>query len=296
MPNAALRTLEILVVDNASTDGSPDMVRSEFPQVRLIETGKNLGFAGGNNAGLRAAQGEYRLLLNSDTEVQPGALERLAECLDNDPTAGACGAQLVYPDGRLQPSGSSFITLRTLFFEQFFLDKAFPQSSLFAEHFLSEWHYRSQRNLEVLSGACLLMRRDCLDQIGLLDTNYFMYCEDVDWCLRAHQAGWKLVFAPEARALHHHGASSRSIRPEMVAIYNASRCYYFLKFFGREAAGQAKALMIGGAALRRALWSLLALRKGSSSSHAAEQARNWDAILKKTRAIHLESLPTEEAF
>jgi GT2 family glycosyltransferase len=288
--NSPGSSYEAIVVDNGSTDGSPAMVRAEFPRARLIETGSNLGFAGGNNVGLRAARGEYRLLLNSDAEVQPGALDRLTDYMDRHPRAGACGAQLVYPDGRLQPSGSTFITLRTLFFEQFLLDKAFPRSSLFAEHFLSDWHYRARRNLDALSGACLMMRTACLRKVGLLDANYFMYCEDVDWCLRAARAGWDRTFLPEARVLHHHGASSRSVRAEMVAIYNRSRCYYFRKFYGIETARQAQRLMIGGARFRRLLWSLKATR-GGPESHAAIQAEGWKEIARKTAQIDLDALP-----
>jgi GT2 family glycosyltransferase len=277
----------VIVVDNGSRDGSPEAVRVEFPAVRLIETGKNLGFAGGNNVGLRAATGEYRLLLNSDTEVTPGALDRLAKCLDRNPKAGACGPQLLYPDGRPQPSGSSFITLSNLLWEQLFLDKLFPASPIFAEHFLSEWHYRQRRKLDVISGACLMMRTACLEQIGLLDANYFMYCEDVDWCLRAERAGWDRIFVPEVRVLHHHGASSRAFRPAMVRIYNESRCYYFRKFGGREAALEAKRIMVAGARLRQTAWSALSLvRKG-----AAVQARDWKEIAERTAALDPDTLP-----
>jgi GT2 family glycosyltransferase len=219
--------------------------------------------------------------------VSPGALDRLVECLDRNPKAGACGPQLVYPDGRPQPSGSSVITLSNLLWEQLLLDQLFPASPVFAEHFLSEWHYRRQRKLDVISGACLMVRTACLEQIGLLDANYFMYCEDVDWCRRAAAAGWDRVFVPEARVLHHHGASSRAFRPAMVRIYNESRCYYFRKFGGRDTASDAKRIMVAGARLRQATWSALSLAKKS----AAAQARDWKEIAERTSAIDLDALP-----
>jgi hypothetical protein len=276
---------EVLVVDNGSSDGSPEQVRKEFPAVRLIEAGANLGFAGGNNLGLQAAKGEYRFLLNSDTEVQPGALDALVECLDVHPKAGACGGQLIYPDGGLQPSGSSFITLRTVLWEQLMLDQLFPRSPVFGEHFLSEWHYRTVRRLEVLSGACLMMRAACLEEIGLLDESYFMYCEDVDWCLRAERAGWDRIFVPHARIVHHHGASSRSHRPEMVCIYNESRIVYFRKFFGGEAVRQAQRIMVFGARLRQIGWGILSLLKPSAREHM----KNWSMIAARTAALDVEA-------
>jgi GT2 family glycosyltransferase len=168
-----------------------------------------------------------------------------------------------------------------------FLDKLFPNSPLFGGHFLTDWHYRAGRKLEVLSGASLLLRTRCLEEVGLLDANYFMYCEDVDWCLRAERAGWDRRFVPEARILHHHGASSRAFRPEMVRIYNASRCYYFMKFFGPDTALDAKRVMVLGARLRQFAWSLLAVR----GTTAAKTARQWKEIAEKTAALDLESLP-----
>lgn len=277
---------EVLVVDNASTDGSADAVAGAFPSVRLIRRSTNGGFAAACNEGIRAAGGAAMLLLNSDTEVQAGCLETLLEYLSAHERTGAVGGRLINPNGCTQPSCSTFITLRTLLFEQLFLDRLFPRSRLFGGHFLTWWPYDAVRPVDVLSGACVAIRRDCLDAVGLLDEGYFMYCEDVDWCLRAARLGWERVFLPEARVLHHHGASSRRDRSAMIVTYNRSRCRYFRKFHGPAQARAARALCTAGAALRAIAWTAA----GAGSPAARSKARQWRQVLRETASIPIGGL------
>lgn len=267
---------EIIVIDNGSTDGSSEMVVEEFPQVHLIRNSQNLGYARANNQGLQLAQGDYLLLLNSDTEVEAQSLDFLVEFLRKKPEAGAVGGQLVLPSGQIQPSCSTDITLLTVFFEQFLLDKAFPRSRFFGRHFYTWWNYQEPRSVEVLSGACLMIRRETLRQVGLLDEAYFMYCEDADWCRRARQAGWELWYVPQARILHHHGASSEGNREAMIVEYNRSRLIYFRKFESLRQARWVKGMMLGGALLRLLIWSF----QGLFSPKARQQQQMWYRVFK----------------
>lgn len=267
---------EVIVVDNGSTDGSPEMVAEEFPQVHLISNPQNLGYARANNQGLLLAQGDYFLLLNSDTEVEAQALDFLVEFLRNKPEAGAVGGQLILPSGQTQPSCSTDITLLTVFFEQFLLDKAFPRSRLFGRHFYTWWNYQEPRSVEVLSGACLMIRRETLRQVGLLDEAYFMYCEDADWCRRARQKGWELWYEPQARVLHYHGASSEGHREAMIIEYNRSRLIYFQKLESLQQARWAKRMMLGGALLRLLVWAF----QSPFSPKARRQWRMWYQVFK----------------
>jgi GT2 family glycosyltransferase len=212
---------EVVVVDNASADGSVAMVREEFPEVRLLPQDRNLGYAAANNLALRGLTARYALILNSDIEVHAGALEALLGFMDGHPEAGMAGARLILPDGTVQTTWRDGFTLAEFVRQQFYLDRlrAGERRPL----------AQGTQPLAVphLHGACLLVRREALEQVGLLDEGYFMYCEDSDWCLRFRQAGWKLFYVPAARMLHHHGASSRQARAEMIAAYNLAAARYF---------------------------------------------------------------------
>jgi len=200
---------EVFVVDNDSQDGSPSMVAAEFPGVRLIQNQENRGFSRAANQGLALAQGRYRMLLNSDTRVPEGALRRLVAHLDAHPRVGACGPQLRHFDGTLQPTGRAFPTLL---------------ASMVAITPVPGWVRRAtadrferrdyDRTCEVdeLCGAALCLRSEALAQVGLLDEDFFFFGEDVDLCWRLHDAGWKVVYLPEAVLEHGWGGSWRKTR------------------------------------------------------------------------------------
>ncbi len=238
-----VRTLERLnvetfVVDNASTDGSADMVRERFPWARLIENCENVGFARANNQALRQATGRYVLLLNSDTAVQPGALETLVRFMDGNARAGACGARLLNSDGSLQPACHPMLTPGREFWRLSFLDRVWPHAS----YPVHRWDTATPRRVEVIKGACLLLRREALEQVGALDEAYFMYTEEVDLCYRLAQAGWEVWYVPAAVVTHHGEGSSRQAQEAMYLQLYRSKMRFFRKVGGQGGARRAKAL------------------------------------------------------
>ena len=202
--------VEIFVVDNASVDGSADMVAEEFPQVKLICNEANVGFAAGNNVALRQVTGEYVLLINTDTIVRRDALHTMVEFLDEYPEAGACGCKILDPDGTLQlDSRRGFPTPLAAFCKMSGLSRLFPKHPLIAHYHLTYLDPEQTTEVEVLSGSCMMVRKSAMDEVGLLDEDYFMYGEDIDWCYRFHQAGWKIYYVPTTAIIHFRGESGR---------------------------------------------------------------------------------------
>ncbi|MER3457620.1 MAG: glycosyltransferase family 2 protein, partial [Chloroflexota bacterium] len=191
---------EIIVVDNGSTDGTVEMLRRDYPDVRLIENRHNVGFARANNQGLAASRGRYLLLLNTDAFLRGPALARLVRFMEEHPEAGVVGPRLYFGDGTLQHSCYAFPTLATEFYGAVGLDRLFPRSRLFGRYRLGYWDMRDVREVDVVMGACLMARREVFEQIGGLDERFFMYSEEVDWCYRARQAGWRIYYVPQAEA------------------------------------------------------------------------------------------------
>jgi N-acetylglucosaminyl-diphospho-decaprenol L-rhamnosyltransferase len=232
MPNAESKignrksAIEIIVVDNASTDGSAERVRRGFPQVTLIANSQNMGFAAASNQGLRLARGRYLLLLNPDTVPRPGALAALVAFMDAHPEAGIAGPRLLYADGSLQSSGRPCPTLASELRDILALYRLTG-----GERFWGHGRDNSRvQEADSISGACLLIRRETMEEIGLLDEGYFLYFEETDWCLRAWQHGWKVYYVPQAEVVHHSMLSTKQrVEPRLVEIYFHSRMHYFRK-------------------------------------------------------------------
>ena len=244
-------TLEIVVADNASTDGSVEMVRAEFPGVRVLELGENAGFGRANNAALDGARGRFLCLVNSDAEVLPGAFRDALAYLNTHPKVGVVGGQLLWPGGREQPSWSRDPTPGSVLAEQLFLPPhplpALPPAG---------------GDVPQVCGAFMVIRADAWQEVGGFDSHYFMYNEDVDLNLRLRRAHWRVVFLPQVRITHHLGASSRAdwqTRARMVSAYNASRVYYFARHSGPAAARRVRLYCLLGTALRLTGWWLIAL-------------------------------------
>lgn len=270
----------VIVVDNASADGSAAMVAGRFPQARLLASQENLGFAGGNNLALQAlgfrpagaeampraeiapgrlasadrpARPRHVLLLNPDTVVEGHALLELVSFLDGKLQAGACGAQLAHPDGRFQHAAFRFPGLWQIAFD------FFPPPGRLNQPVLdSRWNGRYSRRLyagshpfpvDFVLGAALMVRAEAIEQVGLLDEGYFMYCEEMDWQQRLHRAGWAVYCLPAARVLHYGGASTSQFRGPMVVALWRSRLRYFQRYHGRSFNWLARKLIGQGAAV-----------------------------------------------
>jgi GT2 family glycosyltransferase len=260
---------EVFVVDNASADGSADMVRERFPAVRLIECDDNLGFAGGNNHALALARGRYVVLLNSDTEVRAGALECLAVFMDAHPAAGACGPRLLNTDGTLQPSCTPMLTPGREFWRLLFLDALWPRGAYPMQH----WDISQPRRVETIKGACLVLRHAALDGVGPLDDGYFMYTEEVDLCYRLAQAGWELWWVPTAEVVHHGEGSTSQRREEMYVQLYRSKTRFYRKFGGARLATRYKTFLRIAYTPRWAVARLASLLQPSLHPRAQTYAR-----------------------
>ncbi len=217
-------TYEVIVVDNASTDGSADLVTAEFPDVKLIRNRENVGFARGNNQGMAASSGRYVLLLNSDTLVKPQALTRLVAFMDQHTEVGAVCPRLLLPDD--EPQAFAFggdPSIGYLFRRGLY--------RLVLRRPVHDWHTAQIQAVDWVSGACLLARREVVDKIGGLDENIFMYFEDADWCRRIRQAGWQVMFNPQIEIVHLGGQSLKQ-NPAAQRGYYRSLDYYYGKHFG----------------------------------------------------------------
>jgi len=226
--------VEVIVVDNASTDGTVEMVRREFPQVRLIVNSENIGYTRANNIGIRQSGGKYILLLNPDTIVKPGALRALVECAEAHPEAGVIGAKLLNPDGSIQRSARSFPDIGAGLFRNTFLGRLFPNNPFVRRYLLTDFGYDEVREVDWVSGAAMLVRRELFDRIGLLDERFWAYCEDVDLCWRAWQAGFKVLFCPNAVIVHKIGRSSDQRLVPSLIQHHKSMWLFYLKNYRRR--------------------------------------------------------------
>ena len=200
--------MEIIVVDNGSTDDSAVLVAELFPHVHLIRSPENLGFARASNLGAVVGRGRYLCFVNSDVEVLPDCITRLVTYCEGEPGVGMVGPRIRGGDGKLQRTCRGFPTIWNMTCRMLALDTLFPRAKAFTGYSLLHWPQDELRSVEVLSGCFWLVRQDALTTVGMLDESFFMYGEDLDWCLRFRKAGWTVVFLPEAEAVHHGGASS----------------------------------------------------------------------------------------
>jgi hypothetical protein len=226
-------TYEIIVVDNASSDGTFEMLEREFPQVQLVKNPENLGFARANNIGIQQSCGRHVCLMNSDVIVLDGCLDRLVAYLDTRPKVGMCGPRVLNRDRTLQVSCRHFPTLWNNLCQTVGLNYALPRAKWCSESFMKYWDHDSEREVDALSGCFWMVRREALDQVGLLDEAFFFYGEDIDWCKRFHKAGWGVMFYPGAEAIHLGGASSRRMPIRFYLELQKADLRYWRKHHGR---------------------------------------------------------------
>ncbi len=212
---------EIFLVDNASVDGSVEMVRREFPSVKLIETGENIGFARANNVALRRCRGKYILLINPDTFVQEDTIPTMIRFLEENPKVGMAGCKIINPDGTLEPAcRRSFPTPWVAFTKLSGLSNIFPRSRFFARYNLTYLNEDESYEVDAISGSFMMLRREVYEAVGGLDETYFMYGEDLDWCYRINQAGWSVFYTPKTKIIHYGGESTKRSSIDATAHFH----------------------------------------------------------------------------
>ena len=238
------RGYEVIVVDNASTDGSAQAVRRFFPEVRLIENEFNRGFGAANNQAIAVSQGRRLLFLNPDVRAQGNAITELLRFLDRYPRTGMATSRLKYPDGSFQDSAFRFPSLWMVFLDLFPLHPTLARSSLNGRYPPSA--YRRPFEIDHPLGACMMVRREMIERIGGFDEAYFMYCEEVDWCMRARHDRWRIFCVPEAEMVHHGGGSTAHLPDEMFVELFRSRLRLFGRYYNPFFKVAAKAVMAAG--------------------------------------------------
>jgi hypothetical protein len=245
----SVRGRDVIVVDHGSTDGTLDLVRTRFPEVRVIEQ-DNRGMGGGNNTGMRAAQGRYLLLLNSDAWLVGDALERLVAYAEAHPDVALAGPRLVNPDGSLQRSVRGFPTVWRLATEYLFLRKLAPRSAALNAFYAGDFAHDAPRQAEWIMGAVWLVRRAAVDEVGAADDSFFLFSEETDWAYRFRRAGWEVWFDPAAVATHVYGGAHGG---RMLAENVRSQLRYLEKHRGARYARRARRILVLGLLLRRRL-------------------------------------------
>jgi len=256
---------EILVVDNASEDGSREMIEKLFPDVKLVVNSTNVGFGAGNNSALSHATGKYLLFLNSDTILTEGALDTLVAFMDANPGAGIAGPKLLNGDGSLQYSCRRYPDLGAGFFRSTPLGRLFPKNRFAGNYMMTDWDHANVRSVDWVSGAALLIRSTLVDQIGCFDEDFYMYCEDVDLCWRATHAQipdpqdrsnetvsatWKVMYVPESIVYHLIGKSSDQAPTRMTYEFHRSQYLFYKKHYAATTSLLLKPLIPIGIAVR----------------------------------------------
>jgi len=253
--------METVVVDNASADGTPALVRERFPAARVVETGDNLGYARAVNRGVRESAGEFVLVLNPDCVVGPGALAALHAWMRAHPRCAIAAPRIRNPDGTVEYSARSFPNHLTFLFNRYSLaTRLWPGNPWTRRYLLSDWDHASDRSVDWVSGACMFVRRAAIEQVGGMDEFYFMFNEDVDWCHAMKRAGWSVDFVAAAEVTHAIGASKGRVADRVILERHRGMIHYFRKYHPVNPALDALAagfillrarLMLAANALRR---------------------------------------------
>ena len=266
----------ILVVDNASADGSAAMVAAEFPDVRLLENTDNLGFSKANNQAIEQSESRYIFLLNSDAAILPGALESLVSYADAHPKAGILGPKVLNLDGSLQFSCRRFPSLGAGFFRNTYLGRLFPNNKFARDYLMTGFDHAHDLPVDWVSGCAMLLRRDLISEIGALDERFYMYCEDVDICQRTWEAGREVVYVPDAVVTHAIGRSSDKNADKMIVEFHRSWYEYDLKRHPHSSLMR-RAAVYGGLWLRAAVRIAKRRVAGRRNARATQPAAGQEA-------------------
>jgi GT2 family glycosyltransferase len=278
----ATLTAEVFVVDNASRDGSADAVAEAFPEIRVIRNPSNAGFGAANNLALQMAAGRYILLLNSDAFPHDGCVAALVRYLDDHPAVGLVGPRLVNPDGSLQRSCWRFPSPLRSWLDSFWLTSLLSGHPAFDDY--RRWPHDSEREVDFVIGACLLVRREAYEQVGGFDERFFMYQEETDWQLRLKKAGWRVMFTPSGTVTHLGGASGKDEAVKINAVFFESLDRYSLKHFGKAGFFLNRLAQVAGAALRVPCWAVLSLAPGRRVQALRELHRQIQFLQRHLRA------------
>lgn len=226
---------EVIVIDNDSKDDSVRHIEQCYPQATLIRNEENTGFAKANNQGMEIAQGRYVLLLNSDTVIQPDTLEIMLSFMDSRPDVGASGCKVILPDGSLDKACKrGFPTPSASFYYAFGFSKLFPNNPRFNQYQLGYLSPDEEYEIDCLVGAFMLVRKETIDEVGMLDETFFMYAEDTDWCYRIKQAGWKNYYYPRTTIMHYKRASSRNKPLKITYEFHRSMVIFYNKHYKQK--------------------------------------------------------------
>lgn len=224
--------IQLLVADNASTDGSVEMVKSEFPRATLVVNLQNLGFAGGHKALFERSRGAYHVLVNSDVRFLPGCLQRWEACMLADEQIAVLGCQILGAEGTVQPSCRRFPSLCFQLLEASGMSRLFPRSALLNAYRMGDFDHCTSRVVDQVMGSLFLIRGNLLSEVGHLDTGFFMYYEEVDYCKRCYSAGYKVYFDADSRVYHEGGGSSRQVKELTIRRSMRSMRLFFKKHYG----------------------------------------------------------------
>ena len=275
------RSMEIIVVDNASADGSAEMIESRFPHVKVIRSSENLGFSKGNNVGIRQCQGRYIALVNPDVIVFPDCLDNLADFLDQNPKVGNVGPRVLNPDMSLQSSCRRFPTLWNNFCSAVGLATAFKNSRFFAGEHMFYFPHDRTLPVNVLVGCFSMIRREAFDDVGLLDEDLFMYGDDVDWCRRSWNAGWQVVFFPGAKAIHDRGKITAPYPVRFAVAQQKSVLHYWRKHHGFWGEMGIKGIMFSHHLIRYAVTVVAGLARGKGTAEGEVRKQVSGACLRE---------------
>lgn len=249
---------EVILVDNGSSDDSVEMVQKEFPMVVAVENLQNIGFAAANNQGAKLAKGEFVLLLNPDTEIVGDAISETVSFMESNCNVGIVGCRLILPDGSTQSSVRSFPSLWNVFCESTFLVLAFPRSRLFGRYYMSYFDYERTAKVDWVSGAFFLVRKEQFCKLEGLDKQFFLFSEEMDFCLQANRAGYEVWYFAEAQVKHFWGGANAFNRP-IIIWTNGSQLLYFQKNFNAFKAFLLTILKMWGLVNRTVLYFLMGI-------------------------------------
>jgi GT2 family glycosyltransferase len=266
---------EVIVVDNASQDGSAEMVRQRFPQVILLENNENLGFARANNQAMERGVGDYLLLLNSDTLVLSGALEKMLDFMQAHPNVGAMSCKLLDEKGVADHFPKTFPTLYSEASRLLWLSGLCDRVTQYG--FLDRYRVGE---VDRIKGACMLVRRGVVESVGLMEEQLFMFAEEDDWCFRIRKQGWKVYYLPDAEIIHYQGASVKQASQEMFLQLHKGKVAFFRKHYGPFSTALLKVVYLAGYSLRLGVVSLIGLASRRSADKARTKRRHYTKLLQ----------------